>query len=511
LHFDLCTFILELCDLTVLQAKEKLEKGEITSADLVSSVFQRIEKVEKTLNSFILLRKGEALGEAREIDNARKSGKSLGPLAGIPYAAKDIFCTQGIETTTGSNILKGFIPPYESTVTKRLKEAGAILIGKTNCDAFAHGSSGENSDFGPTKNPYNLEYVPGGSSSGSAVSVASGECLFATGTDTGSSIRLPAGFCNVVGLKPTYGLVSRYGVISMASSLDCPGVITKDISDQALVLSIISGEDPLDANTKGAKVLTGLHPEQGATLSKKIGLPKEYFAKGIDPEVKEAIMQAAKFYEDLGFKIKEISLPHTEYGVAAYYLICHSEVSSNLARNDGVRFPFSDRTGQDYQSVYSNTRSRGFGAEAKRRIMLGTYVLSAGYYEDYYERAAKVRQLIKEDFDKAFDPKVDDVDVILTPVSPTPPFKLGEKINDPLQMYLSDILLVGVNLSGIAGLAVPCGFTKSGLPIGMQLIGARFSDELLLDIGYQYEKEHQWLERKPNSINPNFEIRNPKK
>jgi len=490
---------MELCDLTVLQAKERLEKGEITSVDLVSSCFERIEKVEKALNSFILLRKEEALGEAQEIDKARKSGKSLGSLAGIPYAAKDIFCTEGIETTAGSNILKGFIPPYESTVTKRLKEAGAILIGKTNCDAFAHGSSGENSDFGPTKNPYNPQYVPGGSSSGSGSSVAAGECLFATGTDTGSSIRLPAGFCNVVGLKPTYGLVSRYGVISMASSLDCPGVITRDIKDQALVLSVISGEDELDANTKGAKNIKnrGSDPFQGSDPNLKIGLPKEYFAKGIDPEVKEAIMQAAKFYENLGFKVKEISLPHTEYGVAAYYLICHSEVSSNLARNDGVRFSFSDRSGSDYQSVYFNSRSRGFGAEAKRRIMLGTYVLSAGYYEAYYERAARVRRLIKEDFDKAFDPKVNDVDVILTPVSPTPPFKLGEKVNDPLQMYLSDILLVGVNLSGIAGLSVPCGFTKSALPIGMQLIGPRFSDELLLEVGYQYEKEHQWIERKP--------------
>lgn len=487
---------MELCDLTVLQAKEKLEKNEITSVDLVSSCFERIEKVEKTLNSFILLRKEEALEEAREIDKARESGKSLGSLAGIPYAAKDIFVTCGIETTAGSNILKGFISPYESTVTKRLKEAGAILIGKTNCDAFAHGSSGENSDFGPTKNPYNPQYVPGGSSSGSGSSVAAGECLFATGTDTASSIRLPASFCNVVGLKPTYGLVSRYGVISMTSSLDCPGVMTKDISDQTFVLSVISGEDSLDANTKGAKKL-GFSLQKESNFKFTIGLPKEYFAKGIDPEVKEAIMQAAKFYEGLGFKIQEISLPHTEYGVAAYHLICPSEVSSNLARNDGVRFPFSDRSGQDYQSVYFNTRSRGFGAEAKRRIMLGTYVLSVGYYDAYYERAARIRRLIVNDFQKAFDPKAFGVDVILTPVSPTPAFKIGEKVNDPLQMYLSDVFVVGASLAGISALSVPCGFTSNNLPIGMQLIGPRFSDELLLEVGYQYEMKHNWIDQKP--------------
>lgn len=483
---------MDLCDLTVLQAKERLENKEITAYDLVVSCLSRIGLVEDKINAFITLRKKEALEEAKEIDFRRKGGEELGPLAGIPYAAKDIFCTKDIETTAASKILKGFIPPYDSTVVKRLKEAGAILLGKTNCDAFAHGSSGENSDYGITRNPYNLDYVPGGSSSGSGAAVASGECLFATGTDTGSSIRLPASFCNLVGLKPTYGLVSRYGIISMASSLDSPGILTQDIKDQEYILGIIAGPDSSDANTALAQDKLG-------TVSKahlKIGLPKEYFTEGIDPEVKEIIERAAGFFKSFGHEIKEISLPHTEYGIAAYYIICHSEVSSNLSRNDGIRFPLSDRAGNDTLSIYLDTRENGFGAEAKRRIMLGTYALSSGYYEAYYEKAAKVRRKVAEDFGNVFK----EVDILLAPNSPTPPFKIGEKINDPLQMYLSDVLTVPANLAGIPGLSLPGGFTGDGLPVGLQLIGPRFSEKLLFEIGYQYEKEHEWIKKRPDLL-----------
>ena len=409
--------------------------------------------------------------KADEVDGKISAGESLSPLAGIPVAIKDIFCTKDIETTAGSNILKGFVPPYDATVVKKLKAQNAVIIGKTNCDAFAHGSSGENSDFGPTKNPYDPERVPGGSSSGSAAAVASGETIFAIGTDTGGSTRLPAGFCNLVGLKPTYGRVSRYGVIAMASSLDSPGPLTKTVADGALVTQALAGHDPLDSTTPDVPV-----PDYQALLEEgvqnlKIGVPKEYFGKGIEVEVEKLVREAIAKLEELGAKAIEVSLPHTKYGVATYALICHSEVSSNLARYDGIRF------GQERES---------FGEEAKRRIMLGTFALSSGYYDQYYQKAQKVRTLIRQDFDEAFKK----VDVILTPTSPGVPFKLGEKVDDPLKMYLSDIFMVSVNLAGIPALNLPCGFVKTSgkkLPIGMQIIGPQLSEPLLFRVGYGYE------------------------
>jgi len=459
---------MEFCDLTIAEAHKGLKNKDFSSRELTLSCLQRIEEVENGLNSFITVTAEEALKTAAAVDTLIAADEEISPLAGIPMGVKDIFCTQGVETTAGSNILKGFIPPHDATVVKKLKAQNVVIIGKTNCDAFAHGSSGENSDFRPTKNPYDLERVPGGSSSGSAAAAASGEALFAIGTDTGGSIRLPAGFCNLVGLKPTYGRVSRYGVIAMASSLDSPGPITKTVEDCALVTKVMAGRDSLDSTTPDISV-----PDYPKLLKQdvkglKIGVPQEYFQEGIEPEVEKLVKEAIQQLEKLGAKIVEISLPHTKYGVATYALTCHPEVSSNLARYDGIRFGHSRAS---------------FGDEAKRRIMLGTFALSSGYYDQYYEKAQKVRTLIKRDFDEAFKK----VNVIVTPTSPGIPFKLGERTEDPLKMYLSDIFMVPVNLAGVPSLAIPCGFVRN-LPVGMQIIGPQFSEELLFRVGYSYEQ-----------------------
>lgn len=480
---------MELCDLTLKEAHEGLKNKKLSSRELALSCLQRIDRVEDELNAFITVTAEEALRKADEVDQAIASGQKIQPLTGVPVAIKDIFCTEGIETTAASNILRGFIPPYNATVVKKLKAQNAVIIGKTNCDAFAHGSSGENSDFGPTKNPWDLGRVPGGSSSGSAAGIASGESIFAVCTDTGGSTRLPAGFCNLVGLKPTYGRVSRYGVIAMASSLDSPGPIAKTVTDCALVAEIMAGHDPLDSTTPDVPV-----PNYQASLKKdvkglKIGVPKEYFQEGIELEVEELVRKAIQKFEELGARAVGISLPHTKYGVATYALTCYSEVSSNLARYEGIRFG----------------HQRGsFGDEAKRRIMLGTFALSSGYYDQYYQKAQKVRTLIKRDFDKAFEK----VDVIITPTSPGVPFKLGEKVDDPLKMYLSDIFMVPVNLAGIPALNLPCGFGEtsppfakasggsvSTLPVGMQIIGPQFSEPLLFRVGYTYEQATEWYKQ----------------
>ena len=484
---------MELCDLTITEAHEGLKEKRFSSRELTLSCLKRIDKVEDELNAFITVTVEEALKKADEVDEKIAASQEISPLAGIPVAIKDIFCTKDIETTAGSNILRGFIPPYDATAVKKLKAQDAVIIGKTNCDAFAHGSSGENSDFGPTKNPWDLSRVPGGSSSGSGAAVASGEAIFATGTDTGSSIRLPAGFCNLVGLKPTYGRVSRYGVIAMASSLDSPGPITKTVADCALVAEIMAGHDPLDSTTPKVPVpnyscscgacprpeeaTTRVATTEGALNGLKIGVPKEYFQEGIEPAVEDLVRKAIAKLEDLGAQAIETSLPHTKYGVATYALICHSEVSSNLARYDGIR--------------YGHSRPEGFGDEAKRRIMLGTFALSSGYYDQYYQKAQKVRTLIKRDFDRAFEK----VDVIVTPTSPGVPFKLGKKVNDPLKMYLSDIFMVPVNLAGLPALNLPCGFSQD-LPVGMQIIGPQFSENLLFRVGYSYEQATEWHQRR---------------
>lgn len=454
-----------------------LSKKELSSTELTKACLQSIKKHDPSLNAFITVSEDQALSDAAKADKALANNE-MKPLLGIPIALKDIYVTKNIKTTAASNLLKDYVPQYDGTAVTRLKEAGAVIIGKTNCDAWAHGSSGENSDFGPTKNPYNINYVPGGSSSGSPVAVAADMALAASGTDTGGSIRLPASFCNVVGLKPTYGRVSRYGIISMASSLDSIGHFTKTVEDNARYLSVTAGQDPKDGTTPNREV-----PDYVASIKKgvkglKIGKPKEYFVEGVDREIRENIESVLSEYERLGAEIVDISLPHTPYAIEVYYIVQTAEVSSNLARFDGVRF--------------GNTRD-AFSDEAKRRIMLGTYVLSAGYYDAYYKKAMKVRTLLIEDFTKAFK----NVDVILTPTSPTPPWKLGEKVNDPLSMYLSDLFTVHANLVGIPGLSVPTGFVN-GLPVGMQLLGPHFSEDLLYQTAYAYETEHPWWKEKPN-------------
>ncbi len=471
--------------MTLLEAYRGLKTKKFSSRELILSCLQRVDEVEDALNAFVTVTAEEALQRADEVDKKIAAGEKIPPLAGIPVAIKDIFCTKGIETTAGSSILRGFVPPYDATVVRKLRAQNVVIIGKTNCDAFAHGSSGENSDFGPTKNPWDLTRVPGGSSSGSAAATAAGESVFAICTDTGGSTRLPAGFCNLVGLKPTYGRVSRYGVVAMASSLDSPGPIAKTVADCALVAQIIAGYDPLDSTTPNvpvAKFLDSLKKGIKGLKGLKVGVPKEYFQEGTEPAVEDLVKKAIQKLEELGATTIEISLPHTKYGVATYALTCHSEVSSNLARYDGIRF------GQERKS---------FGDEAKRRIMLGTFALSSGYYDQYYQKAQKVRTLIKRDFEEAFQK----VEVIITPTSPGVPFKLGEKVNDPLKMYLSDIFMVPVNLAGLPALNLPCGFVETSgknLPVGMQIIGPQFSEELLFRVGYGYEQATEWHKMRPH-------------
>ena len=441
--------------------------------ELTSSCLEQIEKLNPEINAFITVSE-LALDEARKADELRSNNQEL-PLLGIPIALKDIYMTKGLRTTAASNVLRDYIPQYDATVVRKLKEAGAVILGKTNLDAWAHGSSGENSDFGPTKNPWDREYVPGGSSSGSAAAVAANLCAAATGTDAGGSIRLPASFTDTVGLKPTYGLVSRYGIIAMASSLDSIGHFTKTVEDSALFLNITAGNDPFDATTTNKEL-----PDYTKDLHKgirglKIGIPKEYLAMGIDKKIKENFDNALRQIEELGAEIIEISLPHTKYAVACYYIIQPSEVSSNLARYDGIRF--------------GNDRSY-FGDEAVRRIILGTFTLSAGYYEAYYKKAMQVRTLIKRDFEQVFNSPVGGVDAIIAPVSPTPPWKLGEKLDNPLRMYLSDIFTTTANLAGIPGLSVPSGFIN-GLPAGFQILGPQFSEKLLFQIGHAFEQTQE--------------------
>ena len=472
--------MIDITNLTIRSAHKLLVEKDIKAEELTTEFSKRAEELNPQLNSYITLTQNEAQKQAKKVDELIADNQQISPLAGIPIAVKDLFCTKGTKTTAASNVLKNYVPPYDATVVTKLKDANAVFVGKTNLDAWAHGSSGENSDFGPTKNPYDLKRVPGGSSSGSAAAVASSTALAATGTDTGGSIRLPASFCNLVGLKPTYGRVSRYGIIAMASSLDSIGHFTKTVFDNALVLNQTAGQDQLDATTS-PKIPDDYTKEiERGVKGLKIGLPKEYF-QSLDTKVKDLILSAVKKLESLGAEIVEISLPHTEQGIATYYIIQPSEVSSNLARYDGMRF--------------GNTRD-AFGQEAKRRIILGTYTLSSGYYDAYYLKAMKVRRLMREDFTNAFNPSADGVDVIIAPTSPTPPFKLGEKTNDPLAMYLSDIFTPTINLACVPSLNVPCGFLQ-GLPMGMQIIGPDFSEKLLYQVAYAYEQETKWYETKP--------------
>lgn len=465
---------MKLNNLTIKKVREGLKDKQFSSVEVVNDCLEQIKKHD--LNTFITVCGKEALEQAEHADELIKAGQDL-PLLGVPIAAKDIFSTKGVKTTASSKVLENYIPEYDATAIKKLKEAGAIIIGKTNCDAWAHGSSGENSDFGPVKNPWNEEYVPGGSSSGSAVSVAAQMTIAATGTDTGGSIRLPASFTNTVGLKPTYGRVSRYGVIAMASSLDTIGHFTKTVEDSAIFLKVTAGQDKNDATTPPVAVSDYEKELTGNVKGLKIGIPKEYFTNDLDKRIKDNIENAVKFYEENGAEIVEISLPYTDSAIACYYILQPAEVSSNLARYDGIRF--------------GNTRE-SFGEEAKRRIMLGTFTLSVGYYDAYYKKAMKIRTLILEDFEKAFQK----VDAIIAPTSPTLPWKLGDKVDDPLAMYLSDVYTVTVNIAGIPGLTVPTGFID-GLPVGMQILGPHFSEDLLFKLGHFYEQAHDFYNQTP--------------
>lgn len=452
--------------LTITETHKGLLAKKFSTIELVDAYLARIGKYNKELNAFITISDEVAYEQAKKTDKLLASEGSQAfekyPLLGITVAHKDLFLTKGIRTTAGSKVLESYIPPYSATVVERLDKAGCITIGKTNCDAWGHGSSGENSDFGPTKNPWNPDYVPGGSSSGSAAALAAGLALISTGTDTGSSVRLPAAFCNLVGLKPTYGAVSRYGVVAMASSLDSEGHFARTVEDSQNVFAVMKGEDGKDGTVKN-----GLWLKSKAKM--KIGIAKEYFVKGIDSDVQKAVIKAAEVFKSQGIELFEISLSQTQSANSVYYIIAPAEISSNLGRYDGIRF---------------GNKREVFGDEAKRRIMLGTYVLSAGYYDAYYLKAMKVRSKIIQDFENAFAK----VDAIIAPVSPTPAFKLGAKTNDPLQMYLADILTVPANLAGIPGLAIPCGFTQTGLPLGFQLMGPRFSENILFELGKLYQK-----------------------
>lgn len=470
----------DLTTLTIKEANKLLASKQVKATELTKAYLERAQKLNKKLNAFITICDDYAVDQARKIDDLIADNQQISPLAGIPFGFKDNYSTQGIKTTAASKVLEDYIPVYDATVVSKYKDANAIILGKTNHDAWAHGGSGENSDFGNTLNSYDFKRVPGGSSSGSAAALAADMCIAATGTDTGGSIRLPASYCNVVGLKPTYGRVSRYGIIAMASSLDTVGHFTKTVYDNALVLNVTAGNDDFDATTPEEPVPDYTEGIERGVRGLKIGLPKEYF-KGLDPKIKKVIMDAVKKLEGLGTKVVEVSLPHTEYGVATYYIIQPSEVSSNLARYEGIRF--------------GNPRT-DFGSEAKRRIILGTFTLSSGYYDAYYLKAMKVRRLIREDYVKVFNPPAGGVDCLICPVSPTLPFKIGEKINDPLAMYLSDIYTVNANLAGVPSLAVPCGFLE-GLPVGMQIIGSDFTEKQLYQVGFAYEQETKWYERKP--------------
>jgi len=481
----------ELYQLTIREAHDHLAAGEFTAVELTEAVLERILAVDNDVRAYLTLTPEEALAQARAADERRAAGEDTS-LLGIPLAIKDVLCTEGVPTTCGSRILEDFIPPYDSTAVVRLKATGAILLGKTNVDEFAMGSSTENSAFFTTHNPWDLSRVPGGSSGGSAAAVAASECLGALGTDTGGSVRQPAAFCGVVGLKPSYGRVSRYGLVAFASSLDQIGVLTKDVTDAALLLGTIAGYDPRDSTSMDAPVPDYTTALTGDVQGMRVGVPKEYFIEGMQPEVEAAVRTAVDQLAGLGAEIVEVSLPHTDYALPVYYLIAPAEASANLARYDGVRYGL--RVDDDgLIETYKASRGQGFGPEVKRRIMLGTYALSAGYYDAYYLKAQKVRTLIKADFDATFG----QVDVIVAPTSPTTAFRIGEKTDDPLQMYLSDVFTLSMNLAGICGLSLPCGFDAAGLPIGMQVMGPAFGEEAVLRVAHAYEQATEWHTWRP--------------
>ncbi|MCX7964740.1 MAG: Asp-tRNA(Asn)/Glu-tRNA(Gln) amidotransferase subunit GatA [Candidatus Sumerlaea chitinivorans] len=483
---------MSLYEKTAHELSDLLRKGEISSVELTRSVLSRISEVEPQIQAYISVTGDIALEMAKAADEALRRGEAVSPLAGIPIAIKDNMCTKGVPTTCASRILGNFVPPYDATTVARLRAVRTVFVGKTNMDEFAMGSSTENSGFKKTFNPWDRERIPGGSSGGSAAAVAADMAILATGSDTGGSIRQPAACCGVVGLKPTYGLVSRYGLVAFASSLDQIGPITKDVEDAALLLNELAGHDPMDSTSAPYTP-----PDYRTFLNKEIrgmrvGLPKEYFGEGLDPEVRTAVEKAVSLLQELGASIVEVSLPHSPYAVATYYLCATAEASSNLARYDGVKYGLRVEA-DNVIDMFSRTRSAGFGPEVKRRIMLGTYALSAGYYDAYYLKALRVRTLIKKDFEEAFQL----CDVIAGPTAPTPAFRIGEKTENPLEMYLSDIFTISVNLAGNCAISVPCGFSGEGLPIGLQFIAPAFEEGRLLQVAHTYEQATPWHLRKP--------------
>ena len=482
----------ELFFKSVAELAALLEARQLSATELTQAVIARKQAIDGHVKAFNSSNDADALAQAAASDARRAKGQARGPLEGIPVGLKDVIAAAGQPLTASSKMLANFVSPYDATVTAKLQGAGAVVWGRLNCDEFAMGSSTENSAFGPTANPWDLSRVPGGSSGGSAAAVAGGELPATLGSDTGGSIRQPAALCGVVGLKPTYGLVSRYGLIAFASSLDQVGPLTRTVEDAALMLGAIAGHDPLDSTSFKAEI-----PDYRAALKQqpgpwRIGIPKEYFGAGLDPAVGAAVEQAIAFYKSRGCEIKEVSLPHTQYCLDTYYIIATAEASSNLARYDGIRYGHRAKDAKDAVDLYFKSRAEGFGAEVKRRIILGTYVLSSGYYDAYYLRAQKVRTLIRQDFLNAYH----GVDALLTPTAPTPAFKLGEK-SDPLALYLCDIYTIGVNLAGLPALSLPCGFTPGGLPIGLQLIGQPFREADLLAMAHTYEQAHDWHARHP--------------
>ena len=484
---------MNLNELTIKKAHEGLQKKEFSCVELTKACLNRIEKINDKIKSFITISKESALDRAKELD---KKGDFSKPLSGVPAGIKDIFCTRGVKTTGASKILEDYVPPFSATSIEKLEAQNYILLGKVNCDEFAMGSSTENSGFFPTKNPWDLERVPGGSSGGSAAAVAADECIYSLGTDTGGSIRQPSSFCGVVGLKVTYGRVSRSGVMAYASSFDTIGPITKTVEDAAIVLGAIAGQDKKDSTTPAIEV-----PDYTKDLAKdvkglKIGVPKEYFIEGLDPEVEKNVRAALDKFKELGAEIREVSLPLTKYAIATYYIIVKSEASTNMSRYDGVRYGLSAKA-KTLMDNYMETKQKGFGPEVKRSIMMGTYTLSAGYYDAYYKKAAQMRTLMKQEFEKVLS----EVDCLVTPVSPFVAFKLGEKLDDPLQMYLADIFTGPINIAGVPAISIPCGFAKpkdgnKEMPVGMQIIGKQFDEQTILRVAYNYEQATEWHKKK---------------
>ncbi|NIP38890.1 MAG: Asp-tRNA(Asn)/Glu-tRNA(Gln) amidotransferase subunit GatA [Candidatus Dadabacteria bacterium] len=479
---------MELYELTIKEVSELIRKKEVSPVELTELILARIEQYDAKINSYVTVLSDYAMKRAKEAEEEIAAGKYKGPLHGVPIGLKDIFVMKDFPTTAGSKILEGYMSLYNATVTEKLLDAGAVIVGKNNMDEFAMGSSNETSYYGHVKNPWDLDRVPGGSSGGSAAAVAASLCYGSVGTDTGGSIRQPASLCGIVGMKPTYGRVSRFGMIAFASSLDQAGPLTKSVYDTALILSLISGHEPRDSTSINNPV-----PDYASSLKAdmkgiKVGIPKEYFIEGIDEEVLAAVQEAIKVVTGQGGEIVEISLPHTEYSTAAYYIIAPSEASSNLARFDGVKYGYRAEDSEDLLDMYKKTKTEGFGQEVKRRIMIGTYALSAGYYDAFYNKARRVQTLLRKDFQDAFGK----VDVILTPTAAEPAFKIGEKTTDPIKMYLSDVFTNPTNLAGLPGISLPCGYTKNGLPIGLQFIGKPFDEQAVLNAAFSYESNTDW-------------------